>query len=595
MDSYKKILDSFSIKETLNPKVWENCEDPKKAVLIPKVRKALMRISEEFIDDLGDDIFVDDIYLMGSLANFNWSEYSDFDLHVIIDFERYGKQEELYKELFDLKKKLFNDKHNIKIFGYDVELYAQGLSDESHSDGVYSVMNNEWIHRPTKTHKNIDMSVLKTKIKCWTDKIDDAIDNAKSEGNVDNLKKLKEKLKDYRQSGLNKDGEFSYENLVFKYLRRSGHIGKLFDEKTKIKDKELSVERKIDETKMKKPALFEQIVAVQPFIDALDKLSDSLGGEESVSDVIAKSPYLTGLNDMLDNSVKYEYTPGQKTPYFDDVEEIQKGLQILGHSLPKWGIDGKFGQETEEATRKFQEKNNMTQTGVFGKEEIKALIENLISQNFKDSDLNKVQTERQYANSDVKSSLKFRDAVDTITNKLEGGYFHPYMKAANQSKFAWMGDSGETMFGMDRKHGRQESNSSAGVEFWRLIDAEDAKSNWKYGYALEDNPSLRDKLLDLVAQIMEPHFLDFSDRYLSDEAKSIIMSDPKLYFNFAYATYQGSGWFQKFAKKFNKKIEDGVTNIDELRDYVLQIRKESGNNIISGSGNKIDKIFDSMP
>jgi predicted nucleotidyltransferase len=595
MDSYKKILDSFSIKETLNPKVWENCEDPKKAVLIPKIRKALLRISEEFIDDLGDDIFVDDIYLMGSLANFNWSEYSDFDLHVIIDFERYGKQEELYKELFDLKKKLFNDKHNIKIFGFDVELYAQGLSDESHSDGVYSVMNNDWIHRPTKTHKNIDMSVLKTKIKCWTDKIDDAIDNAKTEGKVENLKKIKDKLKDYRQSGLNKDGEFSYENLVFKYLRRSGHIGKLFDEKTKIKDKELSVERKIDETKMKKPALFEQIDAVQPFIDALDKLSASLGGEESVSDVIAKSPYLTGLNDMLDNSVKYEYTPGQKTPYFDDVEEIQKGLQILGHSLPKWGIDGKFGQETEEATRKFQEKNNMTQTGVFGKEEIKALIENLISQNFKDSDLNKVQTERQYANSDVKSSLKFRDAVDTITNKLEGGYFHPYMKAANQSKFAWMGDSGETMFGMDRKHGRQESNSSAGVEFWRLIDAEDAKSNWKYGYALEDNPTLRDKLLDLVAQIMEPHFLDFSDRYLSDEAKSIIMSDPKLYFNFAYATYQGSGWFQKFAKKFNKKIEDGVTNIDELRDYVLQIRKESGNNIISGSGNKIDKIFDSMP
>jgi predicted nucleotidyltransferase len=595
MDSYKKILDSFSIKETLNPKVWENCEDPKKAVLIPKVRKALLRISEEFIDDLGDDIFVDDIYLMGSLANFNWSEYSDFDLHVIIDFERYGKQEELYKELFDLKKKLFNDKHNIKIFGYDVELYAQGLSDESHSDGVYSVMNNEWIHRPTKTHKNIDMSVLKTKIKCWTDKIDDAIDNAKSEGNVENLKKIKEKLKDYRQSGLNKDGEFSYENLVFKYLRRSGHIGKLFDEKTKIKDKELSVERKIDETKMKKPALFEQIVAVQPFIDALDKLSDSLGKEESVSDVIAKSPYLTGLNDMLENSIKYEYTPGQKTPYFADVEEIQKGLQILGHSLPKWGIDGKFGEETEEATKKFQEKNNMTQTGVFGTDELKALIENLIESNFTDSDLNKVQKNREFKSGSINSSLKFRDAVDTITNKLEGGYFHPYMKAANQSKFAWMGDSGETMFGMDRKHGRQESNSSAGVEFWRLIDAEDAKSNWKYGYALEDNPTLRDKLLDLVAQIMEPHFLDFSNRYLSDEAKSIIMSDPKLYFNFAYATYQGSGWFQKFAKKFNKKIEDGVTNIDELRDYVLQIRKESGNNIISGSGNKIDKIFDAMP
>ena len=247
MSNSQKILNSFSVKETLNPKVWEDFESAENSTMKPKVRKALMRIAEEFIEDLGDDVFVEDIYLMGSLANFNWSEYSDFDLHVIVDFERYEKQEDLYKELFDLKKKLFNDKHNIKIFGYDVEVYAQGISDESHSDGVYSVMNNEWVHKPKRTSKDLDISVLKTKIKSWTDKIDDAIEDAKSEGNVETLKKLKDKLKDYRQSGLDKDGEFSYENLVFKYLRRSGHIGKLFDEKTKIKDKELSIEGQIQE------------------------------------------------------------------------------------------------------------------------------------------------------------------------------------------------------------------------------------------------------------------------------------------------------------------------------------------------------------
>lgn len=247
MSNTQKILNSFAVKESLNPKVWEDFESIENTTMKPKVRKALMRIAEEFIEDLGDDVFVEDIYLMGSLANFNWSEYSDFDLHVIVDFERYEKQKDLYKELFKLKKKLFNYKHVIKIFGYDVEVYAQGISDESHSDGVYSVMNNEWIHKPKKTHKNLDMSVLKTKIKSWTDKIDDAIEEAKSEGNVATLKKLKDKLKDYRQSGLEKDGEFSYENLVFKYLRRSGHIGKLFDEKTKIKDKELSIETQIQE------------------------------------------------------------------------------------------------------------------------------------------------------------------------------------------------------------------------------------------------------------------------------------------------------------------------------------------------------------
>jgi len=456
-------------------------------------------------------------------------------------------------------------------------------------------MNDEWIHRPTKTHKNIDMSVLKTKIKCWTDKIDDAIDNAKTEGDAENLKKIKDKLKDYRQSGLNKDGEFSYENLVFKYLRRSGHIGKLFDEKTKIKDKELSIERKIDETRIKKPALFEQVEDAQAFIDAIGKLANSLSKDPTVSDAISSSPYLTTLNDMMDNNVKYEYTPGQKTPYFADVEEIQKGLQILGHSLPKWGIDGKFGEETEEATKKFQEKNNMTQTGVFGTDELTALIENLIESNFTEGDLNKVQKNREFKSGSINSSLEFRDAVETITDKLEGGYYHPYMKEKNPSKFGWMGDSGETMFGMDRKKGQQEKNSSAGVEFWRLIDAEDAKNNWKYGYALEDNSELKNKLYDLIAQIMEPQFIDSSNRYLSDESKSIVMSDPKLFFNFAYASYNGPGWFQKFAKKFNQKVEEGVTDIEKLRDYALQIRKESGNWIIATSGNKIEKIFDGMP
>ena len=109
-------------------------------------------------------------------------------------------------------------------------------------DGVYSVMNNEWIHVPTKTHKNIDMSVLKKKIKSWTDKIDDAIELAKSENNADKLKSLKEKLKDYRQSGLSKDGEFSYENLVFKFLRRNQYIDKLYNFKNKLMDKKLSLE-----------------------------------------------------------------------------------------------------------------------------------------------------------------------------------------------------------------------------------------------------------------------------------------------------------------------------------------------------------------
>lgn len=243
MSKLQQIINSFSIQSTLNPKVWENPDDPKKSVMIPKVRKALERIADEFVEYLGEDVFVEDVILTGSLSNFNWSKYSDFDLHIIVDMDEYGDDDELYKELFNLKKQVFNDKHNIKIFGYDVELYAQDAEEPHTSSGVYSIMNNKWVNVPKEMNLEIDKKVLEDKIKNWTEKIDTSIENKE----VKPLELLKDKLKKYRQSGLEGDGELSYENLVFKYLRRSGHIEKLFDEINKGTDKELSVERKMED------------------------------------------------------------------------------------------------------------------------------------------------------------------------------------------------------------------------------------------------------------------------------------------------------------------------------------------------------------
>jgi len=243
MNKFQQILNSFSIKKTLNPKIWENPEDPNKSTMVPKVKKALERIADEFIEYLGDDVFVDDVVLTGSLANFNWSEFSDFDLHIIVDLKQYEDDSELYKELFNLKKQVFNDKHNIKIYGYDVELYAQDIEESHYASGVYSVMNNEWITKPKKFKLEIDREVLKNKIDCWTEKIDKGLESDEPK----TLDSIKEKLKDYRKSGLEKDGELSYENLVFKFLRRSGHIQKLFDTADNIIDKGLSIERKLED------------------------------------------------------------------------------------------------------------------------------------------------------------------------------------------------------------------------------------------------------------------------------------------------------------------------------------------------------------
>lgn len=213
----------------------------------PRVRTALLKIAEEFIEYLGDDIFVEDIVLTGSLSNFNWSEYSDFDLHVIVNLQDYEDEAPLYKEIFDLKKFVFNERHKIKIFGYDVELYAQDLKEPHIASGVYSIMNDEWVNEPKKIDFEIDQNVLKDKIECWTDKIDKAVSTESSKDDLKVLENLKKRLKEYRQSGLEKNGELSYENLVFKFLRRSGHIKRLFDSMTKAVDKELSLERKPEE------------------------------------------------------------------------------------------------------------------------------------------------------------------------------------------------------------------------------------------------------------------------------------------------------------------------------------------------------------
>jgi predicted nucleotidyltransferase len=235
------------VRETLNTKIWENPDNPLKSKMVPKVKNALLRISEEFIDYLGEDVFVEDIVLTGSLANFNWSEFSDFDLHIIVDLQQFEDESQLYKELYNLKKQVFNDKHDIKIFGYDVELYVQDNEEPHFATGVYSVMNGEWVTVPKKLETEIDKSVLEKKIKNWTEKIDKVIESENSEDNIKLIDCIKEKLKNYRKSGLEKEGELSYENLVFKFLRRSGHIQKLFDISNKSLDKELSIERKLED------------------------------------------------------------------------------------------------------------------------------------------------------------------------------------------------------------------------------------------------------------------------------------------------------------------------------------------------------------
>lgn len=210
-----------------------------------EIRTKLLEIANEFIDFLSVPIIVDDIIFTGSLANYNWSEYSDIDLHVIADFSQFPEDSlELYQELFKVKKTIFNTEHNIRIYEFEVELYVQNSKEAHFSTGVYSVLFNKWLEKPKKEESKIDTDILKEKINHWMSTIDTVLSNASEltlEESKEYIKKLKDKIKKYRSSGLKKGGEYSYENLVFKYLRRNGYLDKLFNFEKNIVDKELSL------------------------------------------------------------------------------------------------------------------------------------------------------------------------------------------------------------------------------------------------------------------------------------------------------------------------------------------------------------------
>jgi predicted nucleotidyltransferase len=238
----KKIIKSFKSKDTLSNQIFEG--DKGKFMMRDDIKTALLKIGDDFIESLGVEFFIHDIVLTGSLANYNWSNFSDVDLHIVIDYKESKYNSEILKEFFDAKKNVWNEKHNIVIKGYDVELYVQDVNEDHVSSGVYSILHNKWIIEPEQKNPNIDDRMILQKGEEYMKKIDNIIEKGKKGVDVLNdIENIRSKIKSFRQSGLDSGGEYSYENLTFKLLRRNGYIGKLLKLKITLTDKKLSVEQ----------------------------------------------------------------------------------------------------------------------------------------------------------------------------------------------------------------------------------------------------------------------------------------------------------------------------------------------------------------
>jgi peptidoglycan hydrolase-like protein with peptidoglycan-binding domain len=525
MSNLKNILQSFKLKDELNPKIWEKSKN-KEYSMRPKVRTHLLEITNDFIDSLNVDIIVSDVIMTGSLANYNWSNYSDVDIHIIADFNQFPENvRPLYDELFHLKKTVYGLKRKITIFGYDVELYVENKSESKDvkSAGRFSLLMDEWVVKPVKESVEINVSNIQEKAKKWMKIIDGVEENIKDE-DIDTAKKLIKnyvtKIRKFRECGLEKGGEFSDENLVFKILRRNGYLEKIKEMKDKIIDKKLSLKEstttiggvfktdlengpknhgsrslgnwqsdnawdifaspgtvvnsytegtvsKIRDTGKNSGKIFGTQVSIKGNNEFPDifythlknvklkngdivKVGDYIGeisewvGHEGMTHVHVGLPYGKHLKDLLNNSdeiftgskdstetshsdstflgsledisssgkeFKNLKSPGKLIPYDSDVEKIQTALQILGYSLPKWGVDGLFGPETELAVSKFESDNGITPDGKLTDEDIEKLIEVLESEGFDESDLSRIQKTSDFDKINIGEDKDFYEAI----------------------------------------------------------------------------------------------------------------------------------------------------------------------------------------
>lgn len=210
----------YKNNETLNPSIWDGGEFP------DKLRAGLLKIAQEFYRFLKIEVKIKDITLTGSNVNYNWTEYSDLDVHVVIDYSAVDENNILVTNYFLAKKSIWNRQYPLKYKGMDIELYAEDINDTRASDAaIYSLLRNKWVNEPSKETINIPDQDIENKAKPFKYEIDQLDPNDPSV--LNKINQLKTKLRKFRKTGLQDEGEYSVENLAFKELRNSGYLQKL--------------------------------------------------------------------------------------------------------------------------------------------------------------------------------------------------------------------------------------------------------------------------------------------------------------------------------------------------------------------------------
>ena len=260
-------LSSFKKKDSLAP-IWDENGD-----LNPRIRLKLLDIADDFWKYVNLTwVKPNGIILTGSICNFNWSNYSDIDLHLIVDFDEIDEKTEFVRDYLDAKKNEWNNEHEgLKIFDFPIELYVQDLGEMPKSGGIYDLEQNEWLKKPNRDDiKSIGLNKFSIKDKAANIMtiIDDMYDALNSTSDSHEVKQIGEdakylwkKVKAMRRKGLEINGENGNGNIIYKILRRTSYLEKLWKLSTLVYDRTNSISEGILKFKHAITLLKEEVVA----------------------------------------------------------------------------------------------------------------------------------------------------------------------------------------------------------------------------------------------------------------------------------------------------------------------------------------------
>jgi hypothetical protein len=239
----------YEMNKELNPAIWTDNE------LHDDVKKQLLSIAQDFYNDSGFKAPIVDIVLTGSMANYNYHDDSDLDVHIIIDYSKENADTDLVRIAANAIKWKWNEQHNIKIAGHDVELYIQDENEPHTASGVYSLMQGKWLVVPTVKTISTSETDVAAKVQSIVDQtsaLQQQVDNAGPDTDFDALLDSIDAVR-YAALHLRKDAfaegedEFSVGNLAFKELRNNGTIEKLLNMETQLYDKMHSIDATEDD------------------------------------------------------------------------------------------------------------------------------------------------------------------------------------------------------------------------------------------------------------------------------------------------------------------------------------------------------------